>query len=127
MVEDVIVRLQNPHVDERGTIQNLAEAAFGSALVISSKAGSIRANHYHKTDYHYCWLQSGRMIYYHRPVGSTERPAEVAIELGQVFYTPPMCEHAMRFLEDSVFLCFARNPRNMADYESDTIRVRLID
>jgi len=37
-----------------------------------------------------------------------------------------MEEHAMRFLEDSVMLCFARNSRAMADYEADTVRVRLI-
>ena len=127
MSHDVIVQLPEPHRDERGMIQNLAEAQFGSALVITSKAGSIRANHYHKTDYHYCWLQSGRIVYYHRPVGSTEPPREVVIEPGQVFYTPPMCEHAMRFVADSVFLCFARNSRHMADYESDTVRVRLIE
>jgi len=51
--EDVVIPLPPAFVDERGEIQNLAEAAFGSALVITSRPGAIRANHYHKTDYHY--------------------------------------------------------------------------
>lgn len=124
--QDVIVPLPAPFVDERGEIQNLAEGAFGSALVITSRTGAIRANHYHKTDYHYCWLQSGRVVYYYRPVGSKTPPAEITIGPGQVFYTPPMEEHAMRFLDDSVMLCFARNSRSMANYEADTVRVPLI-
>ena len=124
--EEILVAVRPPFQDERGAIFNLVEAPFASVLLISSKAGAIRANHYHKTDYHYCWLQSGRMMYYQRPVGSSEEPSSVHIEPGQVFYTPPMYEHAMRFLEDSVFLCFARNSRQMADYEADTVRVPLI-
>jgi dTDP-4-dehydrorhamnose 3,5-epimerase-like enzyme len=124
--DTVLVSVPPPHEDERGAIHNLVEAEFASVLLITSKAGSIRANHYHKTDYHYCWLQSGRMLYYQRPVGSQEDPSETPIQAGQVFYTPPMHEHAMRFLEDSVFLAFARNSREMENYESDTVRVPLI-
>lgn len=124
--QDVMVPLPTPFVDKRGEIQNLVEGAFGSALVITSRAGAIRANHYHKTDYHYCWLQSGRVVYYSRPVGSKAPPAEINIGPGEVFYTPPMEEHAMRFLEHSVMLCFARNSRTIANYEADTVRVPLI-
>src|SRR5260221_10659080 len=126
MKDHVLVPTPPPFVDERGAIQNLAEGAFGSALVITSRAGAIRANHYHKTDYHYCWMQSGRVIYYERPVGSTAAPEAITIGPGQVFYTPPMHEHAMRFLEESVMLCFARNSRAMEHYEADTVRVALI-
>lgn len=125
-MESLVVPLPPPYVDDRGEIQNLAEGAFGSALVITSRAGAIRANHYHKTDYHYCWLQSGKLLYYERPVGSTAEPVPVTITAGQVFYTAPMLEHAMRFVEDSVMLCFARNSRLMDNYEADTVRVHLI-
>ena len=124
--EDIIIPLPPPFVDERGEIQSLVEAAFGSVLVITSRAGAIRANHYHKTDYHYCWMQTGRVAYYARPVGSQSPPSERTVGPGEVFYTPPMEEHAMRFLEDSVMLCFARNSRTMANYEADTVRVHLI-
>ena len=95
-------------------------------LRIQSRSGAIRANHYHRQDYHYCYLESGRMEYFERPVGSTEAPRRIVIEPGQVFYTAPMVEHAMHFLEDSVFWCFSRNSRKQADYESDTVRVKLI-
>jgi hypothetical protein len=125
-VIDTFVPLPPPFVDGRGVIQNIAEGAFGSVLMITSRPDAIRANHYHKTDYHYCWLQSGSMLYYERPVGSTEQPEPITVKAGDMIYTAPMLEHAMRFLEDSVMFCFARNPRSMADYESDTVRVNFI-
>ncbi len=118
-----LVPLPSPFSDDRGTIQNLVDTALGSALVIVSKKGAVRANHYHKTDFHYSWLQSGRMIYAHRPQGSAEPPSQWVITPGQLFYTPPLHEHAMVFLEDSVLFVVARNNRKSADYESDTIRI----
>lgn len=112
-----------PFVDERGQIQNLVDAPLGSVLVVTSVKGAIRGNHYHKTDYHYSWLQSGGMIYAHRPVGSTAPPRQWVIQPGQLFYTPPMYEHVMVFTEDSVLVVAARNNRQMANYEADTVRV----
>lgn len=118
-----LVPLPTPFKDDRGTIQNLVDTELGSALVILSKKGAVRANHYHKSDFHYSWLQSGKMLYAHRPVGSKEAPAQWVIGPGQLFYTPPMHEHVMEFLEDSVLFVVARNIRTSADYESDTIRI----
>ena len=118
-----LVPLPTPFNDDRGTIQNLVDLPLGSALVILSKKGAVRANHYHKSDFHYSWLQSGKMIYAHRPVGSEEAPEQWVIGPGQLFYTPPMHEHVMQFLEDSVLFVVARNIRASADYESDTTRI----
>jgi dTDP-4-dehydrorhamnose 3,5-epimerase-like enzyme len=120
---DAIVPVRPPFVDERGEIQNLVDAPLGSALVITSKRGAIRGNHYHNTDFHYCWLQRGRMVYAHRPAGSREEYQRWVIKPGQLFYTPPMYEHIMEFTEDSVIFAVSRNSRTMADYEQDTVRL----
>ena len=118
-----MVPLREPFVDARGMILNLIDAPFTSAAVIRSVKGAVRGNHYHKTDYHYCWLQSGGMILYQRRVGDPHPPQRWVITPGQIFYTPPLYEHAMHFTEDSVMLVFARNNREMANYEADTVRV----
>ena len=123
MADDVIITPRPPFVDERGEILNLIDAPFTSAAMITSVAGAIRGNHYHKTDYHYCWLQRGGMVYLHRPAGSAAPAQRWTIKPGQMFYTPPMFEHAMHFTADSVLLVFARNNREMVNYEADTIRV----
>ena len=118
-----IVAQRRPFVDARGEIRNLIDAPFTSAAVITSVKGAIRGNHFHKTDYHYCWLQRGSMIYAHRPVGSHRALRRWVIKPGQLFYTPPMYEHVMVFTKDSILLTFARNNREMANYEADTVRI----
>ena len=119
-----VLVLQRPaFVDERGEIRNLLDVPLTSVAVITSVNGAVRGNHYHKTDYHYCWLQSGRMIYAHRPVGVKSPPQEWVINAGQMLYTPPMYEHVMRFLEHSVMFAFAKNNREMENYEADTVRI----
>jgi len=55
----LIALTQEPCVDERGEIRNLLDVPFTSVAVITSVKGAVRGNHYHKTDYHYCWLQRG--------------------------------------------------------------------
>lgn len=115
-------------IEERGNITRIldVETPIRSVLLITSKAGTTRSNHYHKTDAHYCYLISGKMQWYEKPVEG--RQVESAIlEPGDMVYTPPMTIHAVKFLEDSVFLAFATGPRNQADYEFDTVRVKLIE
>ena len=119
---DVILQPREPFVDERGQIQNLIDAPFTSAAIVTSVKGAIRGNHYHKTDSHYCWLQSGGLIYLHRPAGAAAPPERWVITPGQLFYTPPGYEHTMHFTEDSVMVVLARNNREMANYEADTVR-----
>ena len=118
-----IVPQRPPFVDERGEIRNLIDAPFTSAAVITSVKGAVRGNHYHKTDYHYSWLKRGGLIYSPRPVGDPNPPQQWVISPGQIFYTPPMYEHTMQFTEESVLLVFARNNREMAHYEADTVRI----
>ena len=118
-----ILQPRTPFVDARGEILNLVDAPFESAAVITSVKGAVRANHYHRTDYHYSWLQSGGLIYYHRPVGDRNPPKRWVIKPGHIFFTPPMYEHSMQFTEESVLVVCARNNREMAHYEADTVRV----
>lgn len=122
-----IVVMEKPFVDARGTIQPLVEDDMKSALLITSKKGSIRANHYHITDWHYCYMISGAMEYYHRETGTDDAPECIVVREGQTVFTPPMVDHAMRFTEDSVFLTLSRNSRKAQNYEADTKRVNLID
>jgi len=122
----VIVPLEKPFVDARGLIQSLADAPMRSALIITSKKGTVRANHYHRSDWHYCYVMSGSIEYHHRPVGSKEKPERVLIKTGQVFFTPPMVEHAMVFPEDTTFLTLSHNKRDQKAYEDDLVRVELV-
>lgn len=124
--KDVLIALEKPFIDERGVIQNLVEQDMKSAVFISSKKGAVRANHYHKTDWHYCYMISGAMEYYERPTGDKGAPKLIIAKAGQMLFTPPMVDHAMKFLEDTQWLTLSRNPRNKNDYEADVVRIKLI-
>jgi len=124
--KEIIVPPAKAFTDARGVIQPLVDVPMESALIIESKKGSVRANHYHKTDWHYCYVFSGSIEYYHRPVASKAAPDKVVVKKGELFFTPPMVEHAMVFPEDSVFLTLSRNKRDPKAYEDDLVRVELV-
>ena len=124
--EHGVVKLEKPYVDVRGKIQPLLDQMMRSAVMIESVAGSIRANHYHKTDWHYCYVLSGCIEYSHRVTGSNDAPEVLLIKEGDMVFTPPMVDHGMKFPVDTTFLTLSRNPRDQATYEEDVVRVDFI-
>ena len=123
----VSVDLDSPFVDNRGEIQPIVDRSIQSIVLITSKKGTVRANHYHKTDWHYCFVQSGVIEYHHRPHGD-DGPGEILVfKKGDLFFTPPMVDHAMVFLEETTFLTMGRNSRSQEVYEADVVRVNYVD
>ena len=121
-----LVPLDRPFVDSRGAIQPLVDEMMKSAVLIESTKGTLRANHYHKTDWHYCYVLEGAIEYYHRPAGSDAEPERIMVKAGQMVFTPPLVDHAMKFPEDTRFLVLSRNHRDQATYEADVVRVELV-
>lgn len=121
--KDVIVKLEKAFVDIRGLIQPLVDLPMESAVLIHSKKGAVRANHYHQTDWHFCYVLSGSIEYLHRPTGSRGKPKAVFVKEGELFFTPPMVDHQMIFPEDSSFLVLGRNSRAQPVYEADVVRI----
>jgi len=122
-----LVDLEAPFADARGAIQPLVDIDMQSAVMISSKKGTVRANHYHQTDWHFCYVVEGCIEYYHRQHGSDEAPEMVRVEKGQMVFTPPLVDHAMKFPEDTIFLTLGRNPRDQETYEADVVRIELVE
>jgi len=116
-------------IDDRGEMSHLIEdkVKIVSAILISSKKGSIRANHYHKKDSHYSYLLEGEMEYTYKNLKSkTVKKHTIIVKKGEMIYTPPMTAHAMEFTKDSVFIAFATEPRGHNDYEEDLARYKLV-
>lgn len=121
--KDVKVRLEKAFEDARGSIQPLVDMTMESCVMISSKKGSVRANHYHRTDWHFCYVVEGEIEYYCRPHGSQEKPEKHLIASGELFFTGPMEEHAMVFTKDTLFITLGRNSRRQEVYEADVVRI----
>jgi len=124
--------------DDRGLIQKLNTSDEQSVLRITSKKGSVRANHYHQHDSHVCYLVAGKIRYVERPLNKDPQTGAITlqdestqtehiIQPGQCFYTAPMLAHAMEFLEDSEFLAISPRSGDSTAYEDDIIRVVLVD
>lgn len=124
---DVCVSLEAAHEDDRGFIQCLVNLPTRNVSFIFSRKGSVRSNHYHKTDWHYMYILSGSMDYYYRPNGQTGEIKKVNLKKGDMVFTPPMEEHTTYFPEDTQFLAISRNPRDQKAYEADVVRVKLVD
>jgi quercetin dioxygenase-like cupin family protein len=124
--KEILVPLEKPFIDVRGVIQPLVEDMMQSAMLITSKKGAVRGNHYHLTDWHYCYMLSGVMEYHHRPTGQTGKPEILVVKAGQMIFTPPKVDHAMFFKKDTTWLTLSRNPRDQAAYEADVVRVPLL-
>jgi len=122
----VKVKLSSFFEDKRGKILNIANILFRSCALIKSKKNSIRANHYHKKDWHYCYVLKGKIAYYHRKHGTKTKPKKIIINKGELFFTPPMIDHAMKFLSYTEFLTLGRGSRSKINYEEDTKKIDLI-
>ncbi len=113
-------------VDARGEIHNLFEGQLGHVALITSKAGSVRANHYHKQDLQYIYLVSGAYESYSCPIEEPQNVQKLMVEPGDIVKTPPLVAHAQKFTKDSVFLAFSTRLREEGKYEDDTLAFPVI-
>ena len=124
---DPEVVIDHSFKNNNGEIKNLLLQTFTSVALIDSVTGSVRANHYHKTDWHYCYVIEGKIEYFHREFNSSKKTELIIVERGNMVFTPPLVEHCMKFPVDTLFLTLSRNPRDQETYEADVVRVNLID
>ena len=111
-------------VSDAGRIDNLKHHGLtGSVSVLYSRAGSTRASHYHKTDWHMLYVVEGEVHYYERAIGDTERPTVQIFTQGEMFYTPPMREHLLYFAADTVMVSLSNKTRSHEEHEKDVVRV----
>jgi oxalate decarboxylase/phosphoglucose isomerase-like protein (cupin superfamily) len=121
------VALEPAHADARGYIQALVNVPVHNVSLIMSKKGTVRSNHYHKTDWHYIYVISGAFDYYFRRHGSSDNVRQFACKEGDMIWTPPMEDHTTVFTQDTVILALSLLPRDQEAYESDVVRIVLVD
>ncbi len=124
---ETLRHIESAFKDARGDIYNLFEGQLGHVALITSKKGSIRANHYHKQDQQYIYLVSGAYESYSCDVRNPAKKQILKVRPGDIVETPPMIAHAQKFTEDSVFLAFSTRLREQGKYEDDTIAFPVID
>lgn len=117
-------------VEERGKIIPVAEGDFKTVLVIESKKGAVRANHYHKRDTHIMHMLSGKARYVEMDEPGGCAPPVYTVDRivgpGDQIVTGPLVPHAMRFLEDSVMIVCSNQVRDQETYLNEIVTVKVL-
>lgn len=117
---------QPAFADERGVITDiLVNEQIQHVTIITTKRDGVRGNHWHEHTIQYVYIVEGRLRMTSKlPGGSAET---VVLSKGDLAWNQPTERHAMRALEDTVFMVFTRGPRGGAEFESDTFRLSADD
>lgn len=127
MPNETIKLIKPEFEDKRGMIANILEKPICHVAIITSKKGSVRANHYHPRQFQYVYLISGSYESISKNLKAKNAKIEKkTIKPGSLVITPPMIAHAMRFLEDSVMLNLTTGQRYNHNFEQHTKKFRLI-
>ena len=121
---------ENEYQDFRGKISNheLTESINMIGL-ISSKTGTIRANHYHPQQEQKCLFTKGQIIEVFQDLLTPNSPKITQIvNEGQISVIKPNVAHTMVFTKDTTFLNLVRGEREHENYGiTHTIKHVLVD
>ena len=109
---------ENEFIDDRGKISNYElPESINLIGLISSKKGSIRANHFHPIQEQKCLLTKGQVISVYKDLLNSNSPKIThVINEGDLIITKPNTAHAMIFSKDSVFLNLVKGEREHKNY-----------
>ena len=118
-----IIKLPSGYDDERGIIQPLCDLNMKSASLIVTKPNSWRANHYHKTDWHFIYVIKGSFEYYFKKTHTDEKVQKKVLKKGELLFTGAAVDHAMFYMEETEIIVLSKNPRDQKTYEEGTVRI----
>lgn len=122
----LIKNLKSDLKDLRGSILSLANTNCKNISLIISNKNTIRANHYHKTDWHFIYVLEGQFNYYYKEINSTKR-YKLSIKKGDLLFTPAKLIHATHHTKKTSMIVISKNLRDKKNYEKDLVRVNFIN
>jgi dTDP-4-dehydrorhamnose 3,5-epimerase-like enzyme len=124
----LITKLEPAHKDDRGYILNVIDdARISHVAVFTSRAGTVRGNHYHPEQLQWVYLVSGHYVSHSKDVRVPASEVEKhVIEAGTLVFAPPMVAHAQAFLEDSVLLNITDGTRESERFDQHTVGYELV-
>jgi dTDP-4-dehydrorhamnose 3,5-epimerase-like enzyme len=123
-----ITKLDPALADARGYILNVIDdPRISHVAVFTSKAGTVRGNHYHPEQLQWVYLISGKYISHCKDTRVPDAPIQKhEILPGMLVYAPVMVAHAQEFTEDSVCLNITDGTRHGDEFEKHTIKYELV-
>ncbi len=126
--DELLIKGANPFVDTRGKIDNYElPESINLIATITSKKGTVRANHFHPIQEQKCLLISGKYISVYKDLLVPDTDVKHQLVLaGDLSIMPPMTAHTMIFLEDSVFVNLVNGNRDHKKFGEHTIKYELV-
>jgi len=122
----VTVKKINPvHEDERGVIADLLNKKISHVGLITTEAGAVRGNHYHKESIQYSYILSGKFEVLISPVDNRKKIKKIILNEGELMIIPPNVIHRFKAIERAVMVDMISESREGANYEKDVVRVLL--
>jgi quercetin dioxygenase-like cupin family protein len=126
--DEQIFKVDHPYEDARGRIDYfIMPQPVHWVGVMTSKKGSVRANHWHPRQQQKCLILSGRCISVYKDL--TKANSKTKHHLagpGDLVVTPPRVAHAVIYLEDTVFLNLVSGARHPAKFGTHTKPYQLV-
>ena len=121
---------KNNYTDSRGYITNYElPEPINLIGLITSKKGTVRANHYHPIQEQKCLVTKGSFIsVYKNLLSEDDKIVTHVVNENQLIVTKPNVAHAMVFPEDTKFLNLVRGEREHKNYGiSHTMPMKIVD
>lgn len=126
--EEIIVKAHSKYEDERGRIDYFVlPEAVNWIGVITSKTGTVRANHYHPRQEQKTLILSGKCVCIYKDLKKKNSPIKHHLaKAGDLVITAPQVAHAVVYLEDTMFLNLVRGEREPTNYGKHTLPLELV-
>jgi len=121
---------KNNYMDGRGYITNYElPEPINLIGMITSKKGTVRANHYHPIQEQKCLITKGQFISVYKDLLSNDdKLVTHLVNENQLIVTKPNVAHAMVFSKDTKFLNLVRGEREHKNYGiSHTMPLKIVD
>jgi quercetin dioxygenase-like cupin family protein len=126
----IVTRPEYAFVNPKGWIKNLVlhdgqpETSIGGVELIRTLKGEVRANHWHRKDWHYLYVLEGSIQYDEWPSEwGVDGYESVTVPEGCMVFTPPLVGHRVTALEDTVMISVSHLPRDHETHEQDVVRL----
>lgn len=110
------------HSDERGAITDLLNENVGHVGLITTKAGTVRANHYHKKSIQYSYILSGKFKVLVASSEDTTKTEEITLNAGELITIQPGIVHSFKAIEDADMIDIISQSREGHNYEEDVMK-----
>ena len=103
--------------DERGTITSILDkGTFRRIVLVYTKKGAVRGNHYHRNAGHYVYVLRGKLKLFAKLEGKSK---SLTLRAGSLVWIPHLVPHAFVALEDSEALEFG--PRSYSREDAQKV------